>query len=110
MLYLLRIELDAHVRGERPERPWVAEITGTCPRYGLRRAFVAPMKDWSNAHVSMRGRTYGVVATYALHEGRVYEVQRYMGRQRRRLSRSFAIVDGGMMRDRTLAQVLEVMS
>jgi len=88
-LVMLRIEVDGHFRGMRSRaaipRPWVAEIVGTCERNGLRRGdFVERMTDWSQAHVAHSGNLYGRVDTYALREGRMYEVSRCEGSPSRR--------------------------
>ncbi len=95
-LYFLRIEVDGHFHGGPPVKPWVAEITGPCPRFGLARSFLRPMNDWANASRSWRGNIYGVVATFPLREGRVYEYQRCEGNSsKRRVVRKFIeIIDG----------------
>jgi len=87
-LYFLRIEVDGHFHGGPPVKPWVAEITGTCPRYGLARDFIRPMNDWAGARVAWSGNTYGVIATFPLREGRLYEVQRCEGNSSKRHDRT----------------------
>lgn len=51
-------------------RPWVARLTGLCPRYEFRREFLRPRKDYSEAN-SVGSR--GVYLYYWLDPG-VYEV------------------------------------
>lgn len=94
--YFLRIEIDGHFHGGAPVKPWVAEITGACPRYGLQRNFMRPMNDWKDASRAMSGNLYGVVATYPLREGRLYEVQRCEGNpSKRRVVRRFIEIRAG---------------
>jgi len=96
---ILRIEIDGHFHGSRDvPKPWVAEITGVDATYGLARAFVEPMHDWSDAHRACSGNLYGRVARFALREGRLYEVSRLRGRSsRRHVAREFVTpVDGDL--------------
>lgn len=96
--YFLRIKIDGHLHGCEAPKPWVAHITGIHARYGLARDFVQPMNDWRDAHRAWSGNTYGVVSTFALREGNLYEVSRLRGRGRRRgVVREF-----GLVRDRKL--------
>ena len=37
-------------------RPWVARITGTDPKYGLKREFVNSVRDYSGANIDQAGR------------------------------------------------------
>lgn len=107
--YMLRIEVDGHFHGGRPIQPWVAEIGKPCPRYGLERSFVTPMNDWRNARRAWSGNLYGKVATYPLHEGRLYEVARARGSSsKRHLARQFYWVDRGKMHERTPDEALEI--
>lgn len=64
--------------------PRVAEIVGSDEVYGLAYERVRPMYDWSKARRSIAGRIHGVVATFALREGRMYEVYRCRGTGPRR--------------------------
>lgn len=94
-LHILRIEVDGHFRGS-PDvpKPWVAQIEGTCSRYGLQRKFIQPMNDWKNAKKAWSGNIYGVVATFALRSGHLFEVSRLRGNSsRRHLSREFLLID-----------------
>lgn len=79
-LCLMRVPVEAHANGGKAERPWVAEITGPCPKYGLGRRFVDPHTDWRAAHVAWSGNVYGRTAQFALRDGGLYEVGRYRGR------------------------------
>jgi len=89
MLHLYEVEVDGHFHGGRPVRPWVARVSGPCARYGLVREFLEPKNEWSAAHRTWSGRTYGVVATWHLRPG-LYEAQRCRGKpSRRRVVREF---------------------
>lgn len=95
--YLLRIEIDGHFHGS-PEvpKPWVAEITGPDPKFGLARKFLEPMHDWKDAHRACSGNLYGRVAQFALRDGNLYEVSRLRGSSsRRHVAREFIAVKGG---------------
>jgi hypothetical protein len=105
-LYLLRIEIDGHFHGSGDvPKPWVAKITGACERYGLRREFVDRMNDWRDARRACSGNTYGVVATFPLRGGALYEVSRLRGTSSKRyVSREFVeIVDGKQVAVKPLA-------
>jgi hypothetical protein len=91
MLHFLRIEIDGHFHGGPPVRPWVAQITGTDPQYGLARTFVRPLNDWADARRAWSGNVYGIVATFPVYEGQLYEVSHCVGRSsKRRVERYFA--------------------
>ena len=108
-LSILRIEVDGHHHGGPPIKPWVAEITGTCPRYGLQRTFITPMNDWRDARRAWSGNVYGKIATFPLREGRLYEVARARGNSsRRHLVREFYVVEGGKRVKRTPDEALSV--
>lgn len=94
---LLRIEIDGHFHGS-PDvpKPWVAEITGMDPKFGLARTFLQPMNDWSGAHRAWSGNLYGRTAQFALRDGNLYEVSRLKGKSsRRHVAREFILVQGG---------------
>lgn len=96
-LIMLRIEVDGHFHGS-PEvpKPWVARITGTDPKYGLAREFVQKLNDWENAHRACSGNLYGVVATFPLRDGNLYEVARLRGNSsRRHMAREFLNAQDG---------------
>lgn len=96
--HFLKIEIDGHLHGAQAPRPWVAQITGTSPRYGLARDFIDPMNDWKEAHKAWSGNVYGVVSTFPLRDGNLYEVCRLRGRGRRRGPvREFRAVEGGKL-------------
>lgn len=56
----------------KPRLPWVAEITGTDPRFGLRRVFVRGKFDCRGAS---RDGTRGVLAWWTLESGKVYQAR-----------------------------------
>jgi len=62
---------DAVIGKSARPKPWVAKITGTCPRFGLSREFVKYRKDYRNT--SGTGNR-GVRAFYMLESGNLYEV------------------------------------
>jgi hypothetical protein len=93
---MLSIEIDGHFHGS-PDvpKPWVAQILGPCPKFGLQRKFVQNLNDWSDASVAMSGNVYGRVARFPLRSGHIYEVSRLRGRSSKRyVSREFLLVDG----------------
>jgi hypothetical protein len=96
-LVILRIEIDGSFRGSpNVPKPWVARITGTDPKFGLAREFVAPMNDWSNAHVAHSGNLYHRVSQFNLREGNLYEVSKSIGKpSKRRVVREFFTVTDG---------------
>lgn len=94
---MLRIEVDGHFHGS-PDvpRPWVARIDGTDHRFGLRRTFVQKLNDWKDAKRAWSGNLYGVVATFPLRDGHLYEVSRLRGKpSKRHVAREFLLLDGG---------------
>lgn len=101
MIYLLRIEIDGHWHGS-PDvpRPWVARIDGIDGyRYGLRRTFIEPMRDWKDARRACSGNLYGVVHAYALRAGNLYEVFRARGKpSKRHMVHEFLRLDEGSKR------------
>jgi hypothetical protein len=96
-LNLLRIEIDGHFNGSKiVPKPWVAQITGTDPKWGLVRKFLDPMNDWTDARRAWSGNLYGRVAQFALRDGNLYEVFRAKGKSSRRyMAREFLLVSGG---------------
>lgn len=96
MLYLLRIERDGHFRGGEPIKPWVARIGGPHPKWGIVRTFVDPMNDWKDARRAWSGNTYGVVATFPLRDGNIYEVGQCFGSSSKRHfeRRFYSVADG----------------
>ena len=95
MIHMLSIEIDGHFHGRRAPRPWVAEVVGTCPQYGLRREFVPALNDWEDARRACSGNLYGVVANFPLRDGRLYEVSRCRGRSSKRyVAREFVVPNG----------------
>jgi hypothetical protein len=94
---MLRIEVDGHFHGSAEvPKPWVARIDGTDPKYGLRRDFVQKLNDWADARRACSGNLYGVVASFPLREGNLYEVSRLRGSSsKRHVAREFvATADG----------------
>lgn len=96
-LSILSIDIDGHCHGSSDvPKPWVAEIQGPCPRYGLQREFVRALNDWAGARAAWSGNVYGRVARFPLRDGRLYEVSRLRGRSsRRHVAREFIAVRGG---------------
>ncbi len=68
---MLGVEERRRHRDWRPRRPWVAEITGPDPRYGLAREFLRGRRSYR--HASRTG-CHGIYQWYELQEGRIYEV------------------------------------
>jgi hypothetical protein len=97
-LFMLRIEVDGHCRGGPPIKPWVARIRGADAQYGLGREFVQPMQDWAQARRAWSGNLYGVVSTYPLRDGCLYEVHRAEGTpSQRHATRSFYELSAGRL-------------
>lgn len=96
-IHMLRIEIDGHFHGSSEvPKPWVARITGVDPKYGLGREFVQRLTDWARASQAWSGNLYGVVASFPLREGNLYEVSRLRGRpSKRHVAREFVEVRGG---------------
>ena len=103
MIHLLRVEIDGHHNGGPPIKPWAARIHGACPKFGLSREFIEPMNDWRNAVTRMSGKTYGVVATFPLRDGHIYEALMQRGKI---VARQFYQVDGGKKRRLTVDEAL----
>lgn len=80
-------------RGGGPKSPWVAEITGTDPTYGLRRNFLKGSKDYSEAN-SKGSR--GVHLYFVLRPGKLFEVysKETWGSSRRYFAK---VVDGSLI-------------
>ena len=74
-------------------RPWVALVTGTDERYGYRRRFLRPARDYSVA--TKRGR--GEALWYVLQDGRLYEIQAH--ERGAKFRRYFAAVKGGEVQE-----------
>lgn len=111
-LYTLAIELDAHFRGSREvPRPWVARIDGPDELYGLRREFVPAMNDWRRARPAWSGNVYGIIATFHLREGALYEVSRLRGNpSKRRVAREFVWAEGGKLHPRSDEEALAIVA
>ncbi len=109
MIYLFKIEEDGHFHGGPPPKPWVAEITGTDPRFGLARSFVQPFRDYREARAAWSGNVYGVVARFPMHEGRLYEVSLLRGKPSKRyVAREFYVVERGQPVERTADEALGI--
>lgn len=107
-LRMLRIEVDGHFHGGEPPRPWVARILGPCPKYGLAREFVRPLNDWKDARRAWSGNLYGVVATFPLRDGAMYEVSRLRGTSsNRHVAREFCWMEAGERLKRSPDEALE---
>jgi len=78
--------------GRWPNRYWVAEITGTHPRYKYERRFLSGKKDYANAN-SVGSR--GVRVWFVLKEGKLYEIKSPVSWHRS--ERYFATVREGLV-------------
>ena len=104
---MLRLEVDGHFHGGPPVKPWVARIGLPSERWGLEREFIQPMNDWKSARRANSGNLYGVVATFVLREGELYEVQRCRGNSsKRHVVREFRWIEGGKQHERTPDEAL----
>lgn len=108
-LFMLRIEIDSHFQGSpMVPQPWVAQLHGPCPRFGMKRTFVEVLRDWSGADRTCSGRNRGVVACFAMRGGAIYEVSRLRGRSsKRHEAREYCrIDDDGRWHDLELDEAL----
>lgn len=65
---------DAH-KGhvlDKNRRPWVARIRGLSEKYGLDREFLSGLRDYRGSNGT---GSRGIMITYVLHSGHVYEVR-----------------------------------
>lgn len=79
---------DAGCEIAKMRRPWVAEITGTHPKFGFERHFLRG--NWQRRRSSSTGNR-GVEIWYILESGKIYQVQHYTSWKRRH--RYFVTVD-----------------
>lgn len=63
-----------YISGGRLYRYWVAEITGSDPKFKLARNFLPYKKDYSRANSKGSRGVYGV---FTLESGKVYEVNEF---------------------------------
>ena len=63
---------EAVVGKVQSRRPWVAEITGTDPKYGLRRAFLNANTSYKHANGA---GSRGTKLWFVLESGRYYEIR-----------------------------------
>lgn len=105
---MLKIEIDGHFHGSSDvPKPWVAEILGPCPKYGLARKFIDPMNDWRDARKAWSGNVYGRTSNFALRDGRLYEVSRCKGSpSKRHVAREFFLVVDGKRKRLEAQEVL----
>lgn len=90
--------------------PWVAQVCGRSAQYGFDRAFLDGLYDY---RVANRVGTRGIMLTFVLHPGKVYEVRELLSWSSERryfchvvagaivhLSKeqALAILDGGQVR------------
>lgn len=87
--------------GVGDQMPWVAEITGTDPRYGYARTFVKHKADFRDSN--SKG-TRGVWFWWTLESGRVYQVK-YRESWGGWLARFLRVTDGGDIEDLTEEEV-----
>lgn len=85
----------------RQSKPWVAEITGLCPRYGYARTFLRHKADYKNAN--SKG-TRGVWFWWTLESGRIYET-RYRTSWKNVVHRFMTVTDEGDIKDLTEEEV-----
>lgn len=78
-------------------RPWVAEITGTDPRYGLARRFLPHKTDYRGSNSKA---TRGVMFWWTLEPGRLYQA-RYRVSWQKWEERFLTVTDDGGIRDLT---------
>ena len=105
--YVLKIEVDGHFHGRSDvPKPWVAEVNGPCPKYGLQRNFVKQVTDWKGTHLANSGNVYGRTAKFMLRDG-VYEVSRTRGKPSKRVVvREYCQIEGGKRTSLKPAQFL----
>jgi hypothetical protein len=75
--------------------PWVAEITGTDPRYGLAREFLPRKLDCRDAN---RSGERGVTCWWTLESGRLYQA-RYRVAWNKWVTRWLTVSEDGDIRD-----------
>jgi hypothetical protein len=88
-----------------PGQPWVAEVVGTDPRYGLRRRFLRAKVDYY--HANSVG-TRGVMLCYLLDPGPIYEI--YRKTSWTNAERFFARVEDGRIVRVTRGEVMACLS
>jgi hypothetical protein len=107
---ILKIEIDGHFHGGEPVKPWVAEITGPDPKFGLACQFIKAMNDCSEARQAWSGNIYGRVSHYPLRDGGLYEVQRCRGKSsKRHVVREFNRVTDGKRVTLTPEEALSIL-
>jgi hypothetical protein len=88
--------------GKIGRHPWIAEIIGTHPKYGLGRKFLFGVRDYSRANST---GSRGIATTYDLAEGVLYEISDPASWAR--TERYFAVVKGGNLESVDAATALE---
>lgn len=83
-------------------KPWVAKITGTCPKFGLSREFVKGVADYSS---SSGNGNRGVNFRFVIEEGEIYEY--YCKTSWKRSEREFVRYKDGEKETLTKQEVLE---
>lgn len=78
-----------------PPRYWVARISGRDPRYKWQRQFLRGLKDYSKSN-SVGSR--GIMVTYLLDSGHVYEVKQPVSWKRSEHYYCRVTGDGGIVR------------
>jgi hypothetical protein len=82
-------------------KPWVAKITGTDPKFGLKREFVNGTRDYSKANSV---KTRGVMTTWILDDG-IYECN--LPQSWKNTERFFTIVTDDGYQPLTAAEVTQ---
>ena len=90
------------IRLKNYRKPWVAQITGTCPKFGLAREFIKPNSDYSRSN-SKGSR--GIYISYFLTHGCIYEVFSFVSW--RSTDRYFCIPDEDGIKRISKDEVLE---
>lgn len=108
-LTMYQITLDGTWHGSRVvPKTWVARIDGTHEVMGLDREFITPKNDWAGAKVTGKGNRYGVVATFPLRDGHIYEAHRARGTaSRRAMVREYFWLEGGEVQELDDAEALD---
>lgn len=86
-----------------PDRPWVARIVGTHPRFGFDRQFVTPKRDHTNSN---NNGSRGVMCHYELFDDGIYEVNEPVSWKR--VERYFIEKRGAEHRRITLTEASEL--
>lgn len=84
-------------RADAGPGPWVARITGPDARFGFKREFLNPLRDYSTARVTSRRQTKGVVLEWLLPPEGVYEIRLFEGKRGVERRRFYRVEDGELV-------------